>query len=246
MPLYGLIGFPLRQSFSRNYFLEKFKRENISGCNYQLFPLQDITEFPGLLEKYPELAGINVTIPYKEAVLKYVHQRDAVVDACGAANCLKIINGVITAYNTDTIGFEQSLLPLLEERHKKALILGTGGASKAVAWVLKKRCIQFLYISRSPEKHGGNIIAYNQLNDDLLREYLLLINTTPVGMHPNVAGYPEINYNALSPQHLLYDLVYNPEKTGFLQKGERMGTSIKNGHEMLVLQAEASWKIWNG
>jgi shikimate dehydrogenase len=245
MPLYGLIGFPLQHSFSRDYFLEKFRRENIPGCDYQLFPLQHISEFPDLLKKHPELAGINVTIPYKETVLEYVHQREAVVDACGAANCLKIINGVIWAYNTDTIGFEQSLAPLLKKHHKKALVLGTGGASKAVAWVLKKKGIEFLYVSRNPEQHRENTIGYLELTDDLLHEHLLIINTTPVGMYPNVNGFPDINYHALSTHHLLYDMVYNPEKTIFLQKAEAQGAAIKNGYEMLLLQAEASWSIWN-
>jgi shikimate dehydrogenase len=246
MPLYGIIGFPLLHSASQPYFREKFRREGLTGCDYEVFPLQHISEFPTLIAKYPHLAGLNVTIPHKEAVLQYVHEQDAVVEACGAANCLKIHKGNIKAYNTDAIGFERSLTPLLQPHHTRALILGTGGAAKAVAWVLKKQEIPFLFVTRQPGKQNNDTIGYEAVDETIMKRHTLIINASPAGMLPDAGTCPPINYSLLSASHLLYDLVYKPEKTLFLQKGEARGAFIKNGYEMLVLQAEAGWAIWQG
>jgi shikimate dehydrogenase len=245
MPLYGIIGFPLLHSSSQPYFLEKFRRENITGCDYRVFPLRHISEFPALIQQYPQLAGLNVTIPHKETVLQYVQQQDAVVQACGAANCLKIHNGNIKAFNTDAIGFERSLAPLLQPHHAHALILGTGGAAKAVAWVLQQRGISFLFVTRQPAKKSSNTIGYEDAGKSIMDKHALIINASPAGMLPDINTFPPIDYTLLTPAHLLYDLVYKPEKTLFLQKAEAYGTAVKNGHEMLLLQAEAGWAIWN-
>lgn len=246
MPLYGIIGYPLSHSLSQAYFREKFRKENIMGCDYEVFPLKDISELPALLQQRPELAGLNVTIPYKEAVLQYVQERDAVVQSCGAANCLKINGGKISAFNTDAIGFEYSLQPLLQPQHTQALILGTGGAARAVAWVLDQLNISYLYVTRQKEKINERTILYTSLSEEMITEYFLIINASPAGMLPAENTFPEIDYSAITPRHLLYDLVYNPEKTHFLQKGEERGAQIKNGYEMLLRQAEAGWKIWTG
>lgn len=245
MPLYGLIGYPLSHSLSQAYFREKFRKENITGSDYEVFPIKSISELPALLQQHPTLAGLNVTIPYKESVLPFAHERDAVVEACGAANCLKINNGKISAFNTDAIGFETSLKPLLLPEHSRALILGTGGAAKAVGWVLQQLGIQYLFVTRQSEKITEQTILYASLSEEILSEYFLIINASPAGMSPNENTFPEIKYSCITPRHLLYDLVYNPEKTVFLQKGEERGAAIKNGYEMLLLQAEAGWMIWN-
>ena len=246
MRLFGIIGYPLTHTSSPAYFLEKFKQEGIAGCDYRAFPLQNINEFPALLKQFPELEGLNVTIPYKEAVLQYVHHRSAVVEACGATNCLKIQNGIITAFNTDAAGFEQSLVPLLQQGHTHALILGTGGAAKAVAWVLHQRGIQYLFVSRQTAFQNESTINYSALTSEIINKHKLIINASPAGMFPDADRFPELNYQWLTPQHLLYDLVYKPEKTLFLQKGAEYGAVIKNGYEMLQLQAEAGWGIWTG
>lgn len=244
MPLYGIIGYPLLHTSSQAYFLEKFKREEIPDCDYQVFPLKDISDFPRLLKQYPQLEGLNVTIPHKEGVLQYVHYKDAVAEACGAANCLRIRGGEITAFNTDAIAFEESLKPLLQPHHMQALILGTGGAAKAVAWVLQRLGIHFYYVSRNPKKDASNTIGYADVTAEILRTHPLVINASPAGMLPHADTFPPISYDALTPQHLLYDLVYLPEKTLFLQKGAAQGAVTRNGYEMLILQAEAGWKIW--
>ncbi|MBL7727366.1 MAG: shikimate dehydrogenase, partial [Dinghuibacter sp.] len=236
---------PLTHTSSPAYFRAKFEREAIPGCDYRAFPLAHISEFPGLLQQYPELEGLSVTIPHKETVLQYAHHRSPVVQACGATNCLKITNGNIYAHNTDAIGFEHSLTPLLQPHHQKALVLGTGGAAKAVAWVLKEKGVHHLFVTRNEQVQNENTIAYKHLDNRLLAEYTLIVNASPAGMLPHADTLPPIPYAAIGAQHLLYDLVYKPEKTLFLQKGEARGAVIKNGYEMLVLQAEAAWAIWN-
>lgn len=242
MRQFGLIGYPLSHSFSKKFFTKKFSEENIHGCSYELYPISSIDDFNPLLQHDKNIEGLNVTIPYKEAVLPFLSEVTDAVREIGACNCIKIKNGSLTGYNTDVIGFEESLKPLLLPHHKKALILGTGGAAKAVAWVLKKLQIEFIYVSR---REGGGIVKYDQINDEMIRNFHLIINTTPVGMQPNAGQKPSLPYGGLSKKHLCYDLVYNPLKTAFLEEAEKRGAVIKNGIEMLIIQAEESWKIWN-
>lgn len=242
MRRFGLIGYPLSHSFSQKYFTEKFQRERISGAVYENYPLAAIDELPAVLEKYPDLEGINVTIPYKQDVISFLWQQNEIVKAIGACNCIKIVKGKLEGYNTDVAGFEISLEKLLEPYHKKALVLGTGGAAKAVHYVLQKKGIEYMEVSRNPL--GRRQISYNDV-DEIMHDHLLVVNTTPLGMYPNVEEYPPIAYDMLTPRHYLFDLTYNPPVTAFLKKGQEKGALVKNGGEMLVIQAEESWKIWN-
>lgn len=244
MKTYGTIGFPLTHSFSKQYFTEKMEREGITDAFYHSFPLKTIAQFPALLKNNPSLKGLSVTIPYKELVLKYVNHLSDDVKKIGAANCIKIREKELTAYNTDIIGFEKSFVKKLKPGHKKALVLGTGGASKAVQYVLKKLGIDFLVVSRKANAET-KFIQYNQIIEDIIEEYNIIINSTPVGMSPDEQSCPNIPYALLTANHYLYDLVYKPAKTLFLQKGEEQGAVIENGFEMLIIQAEANWKIWN-
>ena len=242
MHLYGLIGMPLSQSFSKKYFTEKFERENIGDTAYELFPLNDISLLPELLASYPGLKGLNVTIPYKEQVLPFLHAVSDDAKEIAAVNCIKINkSGLLKGFNTDAPAFKSSLLPLLQSHHKKALVLGTGGAAKAVLHVLKSLGIDYAFVSRS--KGAG--FTYEELNRSIVEAYPLIINSTPLGSFPKVDTAPAIPYEYLGSNNYLYDLVYNPSKTLFLQKGEERGASVKNGYEMLVGQAELSWQIWN-
>lgn len=243
MKLYGLIGYPLGHSFSKKYFTEKFEREGLTDCSYELFPIPSIKDLPSLLDSNTSLKGLNVTIPYKEQVLEYVTEKNDAVLAIGAANTIKIIGNQLIAYNTDVIGFEDSFKRLLKSSHKKALILGTGGSSKAIQYVLKKLNIDFLLVTRSQEP-GSGTINYSGIDEDILNEYQVIINCTPAGMYPNDDKYPQLPYQFISDNHYLFDLVYKPEKTVFLKKGEEKGAIIQNGYEMLLIQAEESWKIW--
>ncbi len=240
-PLYGLIGIILNHSFSPAYFKKKFAEQNIDAL-YEPFPIPYIRELPALLENNPDLAGLNVTIPYKEAVIPYLDEIDEVADHIGAVNCIVIKNGWKKGYNTDATAFEQSLNPLLTPHHTNALILGTGGSSKAVAYVLEQLGIPFQKVSRN-KKEG--VLTYEELTPELITQYKLIINTTPAGMYPNVDAAPNIPYSAIGENHLLYDLIYNPEETKFLSLGKEKGATIKNGFEMLQLQAEASWELWS-
>lgn len=239
--MYGIIGFPLQHSFSPAFFSEKFGKLGIPG-SYRAFPLDPITGLPGLLSAYPGLKGLNVTIPYKEQVLPFLHHITDAAQQIGAVNCIKIEDGKLTGYNTDYIAFRETLKPLLTERHRSALILGTGGAAKAVAFALSQLDIPFSFVSRTQQK---NYFTYGDLGPGQMSEYTLIINTTPLGMAPGTGSCPDIPYSLLTPDHLLYDLVYNPEITLFLEKGSGRGAQIKNGYEMLIAQAEASWRIWN-
>jgi shikimate dehydrogenase len=242
MRLFGLIGKPLTHSFSPRFFQEKFAREGLQDCAYRLFPLEQISDFPALMRDTPHLNGLNVTIPYKREVLPYLQEHfiPKEIDAC---NCIKIQSGRCIGYNTDWIGFEKSFLPLLEPRHKAALVLGHGGASLAVCYVLKKNGIPYARVGRHS---GANVeLTYNQLDFSILQSHSIIINTTPLGTYPAVESCPAIPYEAIGPQHLLYDLVYNPALTLFLKNGQERGARIKNGEEMLRIQAEESWKIWN-
>lgn len=242
MRLFGLIGYPLSHSFSKKYFTEKFEKEGLKDCSYELFSIASINELKNVLEKNPALCGLNVTIPYKEQVLSFLNEKDAIVKKIKACNCIKIVNGKLQGHNTDAEGFERSLKKQLQPHHSKALILGTGGAAKAVEFVLKKLAIGFKYVSRKPSVHN---YSYTQLTAAIIADHTLIINTTPLGMYPRTSEAPAIPYEALTPRHYLFDLVYNPERSLFLQKGEQKGAAIKNGYEMLEIQAEESWRIWN-
>lgn len=244
MPLYGLIGYPLGYSFSQAYFNKKFEALGLAGSYYVNFPLADIREFPVVVKANPGLVGLNVTIPHKEGVIQFLDEQDEVVRACGACNCIRFQDGKLYGYNTDVIGFERSWEPLLEQHHTRALVLGTGGSSKAVAYVLKKRGIGFSFVSRK-ERPNENIIGYAALTEEIMRSHTLLINTTPLGMAPKVEDAPPIPYQYISSAHYCYDLVYNPAETLFLKQARERGATIKNGHDMLELQAEAGWEIWN-
>ena len=243
MKLYGLIGFPLTHSFSKKYFTEKFQRENITDSNYENFPLLSLDEFPGLIHSHPELKGLNVTIPYKEQMLKFLDEIDEAAKEIGAVNTIKIADGKLKGFNTDYLGFMQSIIKILEPHHSHALILGTGGSSKAVGYGLKKMGIDFHYVSRNPEQLEE--LNYSELDKDAIRSHKLIINTTPLGMFPDVDQCPPISYEFLTASHLLYDLIYNPEETLFLKKGKEQMAKTENGLEMLQLQAERSWEIWN-
>jgi shikimate dehydrogenase len=242
MRQFGLIGYPLAQSFSQKFFTEKFEKENLTDCRYDTFSLPSIDDLANILKTNPELCGLNITIPYKEQVVSFLDEKSALVKKIKACNCIKIKNGKLTGHNTDAPAFEQSLKERLQPHHTKALILGTGGAAKAVEYSLRQLNISYKYVSRKP---SAKSFSYEQLTDALMQEYPLVINTTPLGMHPNIVEAPQIPYHALTSKHYLFDVVYNPVKTLFLQKGEAQGATIKNGYEMLVLQAEDSWRIWN-
>nr|WP_068889955.1 shikimate dehydrogenase [Pedobacter panaciterrae] len=246
MRKFGLIGFPLSHSFSKKFFTEKFLNEHIPNCEYELFPIEDINLLPELISQNIELEGINVTIPYKLAVLPFLNEVDEAADQIGAVNCISIQrnNGelLLKGYNTDAYGFEESLKPMLNKQHRKALVFGDGGAAKAVKYVLNKLKIPFIVVTRTVTPSS---ILYDAVTPELLQEYTVLINTTPLGMSPNIETCPDIPYEALTNNHLAYDLVYNPESTTFLLKSNANGASIKNGLEMLYLQAERSWYIWN-
>lgn len=243
MKHYGLIGYPLSSSFSKTYFNNKFAKDGIDA-QYDLYSLENINMFPTLVEA-TIFFGLNVTIPYKQQVMQYLDCLDDTASKIGAVNVIqfKRKNGtqILKGYNTDAIGFENSLKPLLKPWHKKALVLGTGGASKAVAYILQKNNIEFNFVSRTEKE---NQFTYEMLDKDLMEDRTLIVNATPLGMYP-VDAFPNIPYQFLDKRHLLYDLIYNPAKTLFLEKGEQQGATIKNGAEMLEGQAVAAWKIWN-
>lgn len=241
MKRFGLIGKTLKHSFSKIFFERKFREQGISDCSYENFELQSIQDFPKLLNN-PDLKGLNVTIPYKEEVLQFLNSKNEIVEEVGACNCIKLNNGELHGFNTDAVAFKNSLQKYLKPHHKCALVLGTGGASKAVRYALKQLNIDYLLVSRHKQQ---NQLGYEDVGEDTIRQHQIIINTTPLGMYPNVDEDPPIPYNAITSQHLLYDLTYNPPKTKFLQQGEGRGAQINNGYEMLVAQAEESWRIWN-
>jgi shikimate dehydrogenase len=244
MKIYGLIGNPLSHSFSRKYFLEKFQKENITDCDYLNFEVKDLyLEIPAI-KKNLLISGLNITIPYKSQVIKFLDFFSPECLEINACNCIKIVDGKWEGYNTDVTGFENSFLSELETFHKKALILGTGGSSKAVAFVLKKLGIEFVLVSSSKKDLPG-MIHYEEVSKSFMDEYSIVINTTPVGMFPNTEDYPKIPYQYISERHYFFDLIYNPAKTLFLSKAQDRGARIKNGGDMLSIQAEESWKIWH-
>jgi len=239
---FGLIGEKLTHSFSKNYFTEKFEKETISDAIYQNFELNNIEQFIGLINLNSNIVGLNVTIPFKESVIPFLDKLSKDAQKIGAVNTIQFLNGKTIGHNTDVIGFEKSLLPLLKNHHQNALILGTGGAAKAVQFVLEKLNISFKYVSRKKAKEH---LLYTDLNEEIIEKYTLIINTTPLGMFPKIDNLPNLPYQFISKKHLVYDLIYNPLETAFLQKAKAQGATIKNGLEMLQIQAEESWKIWN-
>lgn len=243
MRRYGLIGRTLKHSFSKTYFTKKFLEKGIADSAYDNFELETIESFPLLLSAYPDLKGLNVTIPYKEEVLPFLTSVNEVVREMRACNCIKVVGGQLTGYNTDVVGFRNSLEPRLMPHHTKALILGTGGAAKAIEYVMRQLGIAYKVVSRSKTEKG---LIYEELDKEIITDHPLIINTTPLGMYPNMESVPSIPYQFLTPSHFLFDLVYNPEKTMFLKEGEKRGAQICNGYEMLIGQAEESWRIWNG
>lgn len=244
MQLYGLIGYPLAQSFSKKYFTEKFEKEGLTNCRFENFSIPTIDELNGILMTHHDLKGLAVTIPYKQQVLPFLDSAEYIPEGLNACNCIRIRHGRLTGFNTDHIGFEKSFSPFLKSHHTHALVLGNGGATEAVLFVLRNLGIDYTIVSR--QLHGQSTMTYDMLTPAIIAQHTVIINTTPLGMYPDTESFPAIPYEAVSPQHFFYDLVYNPAKTVFLQKGEEQGAIIKNGADMLVLQAEENWKIWNG
>jgi shikimate dehydrogenase len=246
MQHYGLIGYPLTHSFSKNFFSEKFKREKIDAI-YENFEIENISLLPDIIKNNPALTGLNVTIPYKEQVIPLLDELDHEAHKVGAVNTIRISrsgkNYDLKGFNTDICGFESSLKPLLKSYHKMALILGTGGASKAIKYVLKK--LEIDYISASIEELKENEIRYEEIDKKMMEQRLLIINATPLGTFPEVEKFPPIPYEFLTDKHLLFDLVYNPAITKFMEKGIAAGADVKNGYDMLVMQALESYSIWN-
>ncbi len=244
---YGLIGKTLNHSYSSKHFADKFKTENINNCKYLHFELEDLKEFPNILNEHPDLVGLNVTIPYKKSIIKYLDEIDRSSRFIGAVNTIKVSQKknkiYLSGYNTDAFGFEETFLSHLKKHHERALVLGTGGASRAVVYVLRKNGIAYKEVTRNPYK--SNQIHYSDITKELIQRYNIIINTTPVGMYPKIEELVDIPYPFLDQNNLLYDLVYNPEETMFLKEGKARGAITVNGMEMFKLQAERSWKIWN-
>lgn len=239
MRKFGLIGYPLKHSFSPGYFADKFKREGIEDARYDLYELEEISAFKDLTKE--DLVGLNVTIPYKEKVIPFLHEMSEEAIEIGAVNTIKFENERLIGYNTDCFGFEASLLSFCgDQLPDRALVLGSGGASKAVGYTLQKMGVNFQFVSRRK-----GYLNYSDLDKKYFSENLLIVNATPLGTWPDVESAPDLPYEEINEKHFLYDLVYNPEKTLFLSLGEKQGASIKNGYDMLKLQAEKAWEIWN-
>jgi shikimate dehydrogenase len=240
---YGLVGKNISYSFSKKYFTEKFASGNLDAFTYENFDLNTIEDFPEILKTHSDLKGLNVTIPYKEAVIPYLDKLSKNATKIGAVNVIRFTEkGKLKGYNSDYYGFMKSLKPLLKEHHKKALILGTGGASKGVAFALEKLGILYTFVSRAVK---AGTINYDSINATTFDNYQIIINCTPLGTSPNVNEFPNLPYQYFTEKHIAFDLIYNPEETQFLQKAKKYGATIKNGAEMLKWQAEKSWKIWN-
>jgi len=245
--MYGLIGHPLSHSFSKDFFTKKFADEQITGVDYRNFPLPDISDFPHLVESNSQLLGLNVTIPYKEKIIPFLDRIDSIAEEIGAVNTIKfdIVGGkrILTGFNTDAFGFKKSLQEILPINRKisNAFILGTGGASKAVAYTFKQLGISYLFVSSSEKSE----LTYKNITGDIIRNSELIINTSPLGMFPNESECPDIPYSYLNESHILFDLIYNPAQTLFLKKGLAQGATVSNGLKMLEYQALKSWEIWN-
>ena len=242
MRKFGLIGRNISYSFSRKYFSEKFSREGIAA-SYENYDLQEIEEFPKVIATNPKLKGLNVTIPYKQAIFPFLDTLDPIAEEIGAVNTIKVEkDGSLTGYNTDYFGFAEALKPHMKPHHAKALILGTGGASRAVDYALRSLGITTTFVSRSPSK---NDISYEDLSAEVLKETTVIVNTTPLGTFPKTEEFPALPVEHLSSRHLLFDLIYNPPKTALMQMAEDKGATILNGQKMLEVQAEKAWQIWN-
>ncbi len=240
---FGLIGKNISYSFSKSFFNEKFERENLKDCTYENFDFQDISELPILLKNNPNINGMNVTIPYKEAIIPYLNKLSKKASKIGAVNVVKISKkGKLKGYNSDCYGFKKALQPLLQKHHKKALILGTGGASKGVAFALEELGIEYAFVSRSG---NSNTIPYDKIDQNTFDEYQIFINASPVGTFPNIEECPDLPYQFFTKNHIAFDLIYNPEVTEFLKRANEKESQTKNGYDMLVFQAEKSWDIWN-
>ena len=243
MKIFGLVGKNIDYSFSVNYFTQKFQNEAIDDSIYKNFDIPDISYLPQIIKKNKGLKGMNVTIPYKTDVIPYLNKLSRKAEQIGAVNCIKITKkGKLKGYNTDAYGFRKSLYPLLETHHKKALILGTGGASKAVAFVLEELGIEYKYVSRNPQIGE---FSYSDISKMVMQDFLIVVNCTPIGTFPDSDVFPDLNYDYFSNKHIAFDLVYNPTETKFLQLAKAKGAVTKNGYEMLVFQAEKAWSIWN-
>ena len=246
MEKYGLIGYPLGHSFSINYFNQKFKDENIDAV-YENYEIKSIDKLPEILDSNPNIKGLNVTIPYKQKVISYLDTISPEAIAIGAVNVIRVVhennNIILKGYNSDVIGFTKSIEPMLERYHQKALILGTGGASKAVNYGLKSLGLETICVSRYQRP---NTIQYKDITPEIIKEYNVIVNCTPCGMFPHTNECPDLPYEYMDNHTILYDLIYNPDKTLFMKKGEAKGASTKNGLEMLLLQAFASWEFWHG
>lgn len=244
----GLIGYPLGHSFSKGYFAKKFRELGIDDFTYDNYPIESMELLPELIVKEPDLIGLNVTIPYKQVVMDYLDEIDDAALQIGAVNTLKISRSEsgsgykLKGFNTDAYGFEKPLLEKAQTLPKSALILGTGGASKAVSWVLKKHGIHVVHVSRNPKNTGD--ISYDQLSENIINDYKIIVNCSPVGMHPNNDSVPDIPYNGIGSEHILYDLIYNPEETMFLKYGKNKKATTLNGLPMLFYQADKAWEIW--
>jgi shikimate dehydrogenase len=240
---YGLLGKNISYSFSKKYFTDKFEANHFDNCEYLNFDIPSVQNFPEIVKKTKGLKGLNITIPYKEEVIPYLDSLSKNAKKIGSVNTIKINKKKqLIGYNTDFYGFKKAIKPLLKSHHTKALILGTGGASKGVAYALKKLKIEYDFVSRTPNEFE---ISYEELNADFFKEYTIIINTTPVGTFPNIEEYPKLDYSLFSKKHIAFDLVYNPEESKFLKLAKEHEAIIKNGYEMLIFQAEKSWKIWN-
>ena len=240
---FGLVGKNINYSFSKKYFTEKFTQNHFHNCDYENYDIDNIKAFTEIIKKSKGLVGLNVTIPYKESVMPFLDKISKNAKKIGAVNCISISkNKKLKGYNTDFYGFKKSIKPLLKNNHKKALILGTGGASKAVAFALKKLNIEFDFVSRKPSEFE---FVYNEINKGIFDEYQIIINTTPIGTFPNISEAPKLDYSLFTAKHIAFDLVYNPEESAFLKKAKISGATTKNGYEMLINQAEKAWLIWN-
>jgi shikimate dehydrogenase len=242
MRTFGILGYPLTHSFSQGYFVEKFKREGIADAEFKLFSFPEIDELHRMLAEETTLEGFCITIPHKKKVLSFLDSSNEVVAAMGACNCVRIRNGKLYGYNTDVVGFETSFTAQLQPHHTQALILGTGGAAAAVEYILGKHGIAYRFVSRTKSEDN---FTYDELTPEVMEAYPVIVNCTPVGTFPNITESPAIPYALITPRHYLYDLVYNPPLTRFLEQGQQQGAMVKNGHDMLIIQAEANWKIWN-
>lgn len=242
--LYALIGFPLAHSFSERYFNAKFEKEGIEHTVFKSFSFEHIETINEIIEAHPNLKGFAITIPHKKSILPFLDEVTEEVKLMGACNCVRIEDGKLSGYNTDVVGFELSFKKKLEPHHTKALILGSGGAAAAVEFVLRKLSINYRFVSRNRNEEKG-VLSYEDLTKEILEDYTVIINTTPLGTFPKVDEAPTIPYALLTSRHYLFDLVYNPAETKFLRLGKEQGASVENGYEMLVLQAEENWNIWN-